>query len=779
MLKIILVLIFYYIPVKAIEVSNSLETLQIENVHEKIMSSLKAIVTEGKISPVNGTENDEFGFSVSISGDRALVGSYLDDGNGIDSGAAYIYTFENGLWSQTVKLTASDGAANDNFGISVSLSGNIALIGANLDDDNAWNSGSAYIYKYDGSKWVENEKLTASDAGSNNQFGYAVSLSGNQALIGAKFDDDNGALSGSAYIFDLNGNNWIQSAKLKPQDGQALDYFGFSVSLSGNRALVGAYLDDDNGNNSGSAYIFNNNGGIWSETTKLVANDAGVSDYFGYSVSLSNESALIGAKFESNQGAAYMFGFDGIGWSQTAKIMAADGVGGDQFGNAVSLEGNLALIGTFSDDDNGINSGSAYLYEYTSGGIWMQLDKFTAVDGVANDEYGHSVSLSSQRVIIGARFNDEIATNAGAAYIINISPTYKVSGTVSGLAPGNILELQNNLIDNLVINSNGTFTFGIDINDGMTYDVIVNTQPTTPNQNCVVTNGSGSSPALNVYDVQVICITNQYLIGGSVSGLEINNSVSLSINQGTETLILNSNGGFVSANGLDDESNYIVSVLTNPVNPNQSCNINNNSGILNGADITNIHVNCITNQYFIGGSVSGLEINNSVSLSINQGNETLILNSNGGFVSANGLDDESNYIVSVLTNPVNPNQSCDIKNDSGILNGDDITNIYVNCITNSYFVGGITTGLYSGNFMLLQNNGSDDLAINFDGAFVFNTPVIDHQSYNISIKNQPINPIQLCTVNNGNSAIAGNDVTTVNINCNTGTDLIYRNNFEN
>lgn len=320
----------------------------------------------------------------------------------------------------------------------------------------------------------------------------------------------------------------------------------------------------------------------------------------------------------------------------------------------------------------------------------MQIDKFTAVDGVADDEFGHSVSLANQRVLIGARFNDEIATNAGAAYIINISPTYTVGGTVAGLAPGNIIELQNNLIDNLIINSDGSFTFGFEINDGLAYDVIVNTQPSTPNQNCIVTNGSGSSAALNIYDIQI---------------------------------------------------------------------------------------NCTTNQYFIGGSITGLEINNSVSLSINQGAETLSVNSNGAFASVNGLDDESNYIVSVLTNPISPNQTCDINNSSGIINGADITNIQVTCITNSYFIGGMVTGLYSDNYMLLQNNGSDDLTITSVGAFVFNTPILDHQNFNISIQTQPVDPIQLCTVNNGNSSISGNDINNVNIDCDAGTDLIYRNSF--
>jgi len=158
-------------------------------------------------------------------------------------------------WNEVAKLTASDGAAHDYFGTSVSLSGNRALVGAYQDDDNGSDSGSAYVFEWNGSAWTQVAKLTASDGAASDYFGHSVSLSGNRALVGAYRDDDNGTDSGSAYVFEWDGSAWTQVAKLTASDGAAYERFGYSVSLSGDRALVGAYLDDDNGSFSGSAYV--------------------------------------------------------------------------------------------------------------------------------------------------------------------------------------------------------------------------------------------------------------------------------------------------------------------------------------------------------------------------------------------------------------------------------------------------------------------------------------------------------------------------------------------
>jgi len=213
-------------------------------------------VEEQKLLASDGAADDRFGDSVSISGNVALVGAELDDDKGTDSGSAYVFRWSGGSWVEEQKLLASDGAADDRFGSSVSISGNVALVGAELDDDKGTDSGSAYVFRWNGSSWLEEQKLLASDGAGSDYFGSSVSISGNVALVGAYLDDDNGTYSGSAYVFRWNGSSWVEEQKLLASDGAADDRFGDSVSISGDMALVGAFWDDDNGTDSGSAYVF-------------------------------------------------------------------------------------------------------------------------------------------------------------------------------------------------------------------------------------------------------------------------------------------------------------------------------------------------------------------------------------------------------------------------------------------------------------------------------------------------------------------------------------------
>lgn len=199
---------------------------------------------------------------------------------------------------------ASDGAAGDQLGASVSISGDIALVAATFDGDNGADSGSAYVFRDNGSAWIEEAKLLPSDGASGDQFGRAVSVSGDIALVGAPNDDDNGSVSGSAYVFRYEGSAWIEEAKLLPSDGALGDQFGYSVSISGDTALVGARYDDDT---SGSAYAFRYDGSAWIEEAKLLPSDAG--SVFGESVSISGHTALVGSPFDSPNlsGSAYVF----------------------------------------------------------------------------------------------------------------------------------------------------------------------------------------------------------------------------------------------------------------------------------------------------------------------------------------------------------------------------------------------------------------------------------------------------------------------------------------
>jgi len=351
--------------------------------------------------------NDYFGYSASISSDgsTAIVGAYLDDDNGqSSSGSAYIFVRSGSSWTQQAKLTAgTDAGYGDQFGEKVSISGdgNTAIVGAVFDDDNGQSgSGSAYIFVRSGSSWTQQAKLTAgTDAARNDYFGQSVSISwnGNTAIVGADYDDDNGQYdSGSAYIFVRSGSSWTQQAKLTAgADAGAYDYFGQSVSISwdGSTAIVGAYYDDDNGqSNSGSAYIFVRSGSSWTQQAKLTAGaDAGSSDFFGWSVSISGDgsTAIVGAykdddNGQSDSGSAYIFVRSGSSWRQKNKLTAnGDAGANDWFGRSVSIssDGSTAIVGAYKDDDNGqSDSGSAYIFNAERA---LHISKHIDVDGSA------------------------------------------------------------------------------------------------------------------------------------------------------------------------------------------------------------------------------------------------------------------------------------------------------------------------------------------------------------------------------------------------------------
>ncbi len=238
-------------------------------------------------------------------------------------------------------------------------------MGAYQDDDNGSNSGSAYLFHRDGANWVQQQKLTAADGAAGDLFGFSVSIDEDKAIVGAYQDDDNGSNSGSAYLFHWDGANWVQQQKLTAADGTATDFFGFSVSIGGDKAIVGAHQDDGNGSNSGSAYLFHWDGANWVQQQKITASDAAGEDYFGKSVSVSEDAALIGALGEddggSSAGAAYLFAWNGLEWAEQEKLAAFDAAGGDRFGYSVALSGNRTAVGApLEDNENGLNAGAAY-----------------------------------------------------------------------------------------------------------------------------------------------------------------------------------------------------------------------------------------------------------------------------------------------------------------------------------------------------------------------------------------------------------------------------------
>jgi len=370
----------------------------------------------------DGVTDDRLGASVAISGDYAVAGADGDDDNGTASGSAYIFYRSGTLWTQQAKLTAGDGAAEKRFGCAVAISGDYVIVGAYGDDSNGDISGSAYIFFRSGTSWTQQAKLTAGDAAANGQFGYAVAISGDYAIVGAYGDNSKGNRSGAAYIFYRSGTVWTQQAKLTANDGAATDEFGKSVAIYGDYALAGAMWDDDNGSGSGAAYMFHRSETEWTQQAKLTAGDAAADDNFGYSVAISGAYAVVGAKYDTNNefkgGSAYIFHHYGSTWQQQAKLTATDAASYGQFGVSVAISGDYVLVGADGEDANGNDFGSAYIF-YRSGSAWVQQAKLTASDGAAYDQFGNSVAISDGYVIAGAFGVNNSGSDSGAAYIFD------------------------------------------------------------------------------------------------------------------------------------------------------------------------------------------------------------------------------------------------------------------------------------------------------------------------------------------------------------------------
>ena len=399
--------------------------------------------------------NDFFGRSVSISsdGNTAIVGAYYDNDRG--RGSAYIYIRSGSTWGEETKLLASDGNDRDWFGGSVAISndGNTVIVGAMGDDnEKGINAGSAYIYTRTDKGWVEEVKLLASDGADGDNFGMSVSISGdgNTAIVGAHGDDN---YRGSAYIYTRTDDGWTEEVKLLASDGVGFDNFGRSVSISsdGNTAIVGARLDyNENDDNAGSAYIYTRTDDGWTEEAKLLASDGTVNDQFGYSVFISGDgnTVIVGAIGDDNEkgtnaGSAYIYTRSGDVWIEQAKLIASDGAGDDDFGWSVSTlleidsitgdsfgwslsitdDGNTVIVGTYIDDIHGDRTGGAYIYN-RSNGTWSQKVKLLASDGSNGDMFGSSVAISGDgsTAIVGAHFHhNENGDVAGSVYIFDLT----------------------------------------------------------------------------------------------------------------------------------------------------------------------------------------------------------------------------------------------------------------------------------------------------------------------------------------------------------------------
>jgi hypothetical protein len=324
---------------------------------------------QAKLTAIDGATNDTFGGNVVLSGDTIVVGAMRDDDKGENSGSAHVYTRSNGIWSHQTKISATDGAKGDSFGQSLALSGNTVVIAAPRDDDNGKDTGSVYVFTRIGTNWHQQAKLTADDGAGGDLFGISVALSGDTILVGADLHDEIAPNAGAVYVFTRSGDKWSQQAKLTAADGSETDIFGVRVALSGDTALISARRDDDDimGVDAGSAYVFVRSGTSWEQQEKLTAPDGVADDRFGRSVALLGDTALVGAMFRDdkgkNSGSAYLFKRNYKTWVYKTKLTAADGAADDVFGWSVAISRSTVIVGASRDDDNGSESGSAYVFD--------------------------------------------------------------------------------------------------------------------------------------------------------------------------------------------------------------------------------------------------------------------------------------------------------------------------------------------------------------------------------------------------------------------------------
>ena len=375
----------------------------------------------------------QFGNAVAINGNTMVVGARFDSTTASQAGAAYVFVLSGGTWTQQAVLLAPDGALGDKFGYSVAVSEDTIVIGSYNDDTAFSNGGSAYVFVRSGTTWAFQQKLTPGDGTADDEFGNAVGITGELIVVGSHFADLPGnAQAGSAYIFRRTGTTWAQTQKLIPvagPNGPILgDHFGESVAVS-SMIAVGAAGDDTPFTSAGAVYVFAESGGSYVQQQKLTIPDGTNGDLFGSSVAIEGNTLVGGAREDTPipaqpaYGAAYVYEFNGSTWISQGKLTASDGASFDRFGWSVTVSNNVIAVGAREDDTTvGADAGSAYIFT-RNGAVWTEVQKLAPTDPFNGDRFGSGVALSFGNLVVGAAEKQLTNPNGqGAAYYFTAQP---------------------------------------------------------------------------------------------------------------------------------------------------------------------------------------------------------------------------------------------------------------------------------------------------------------------------------------------------------------------
>ncbi|ABM02367.1 PKD domain containing protein [Psychromonas ingrahamii 37] len=537
-------------------------------------------VEVAKILASDGAAYDYFGYSVALSGDTAVIGagvSYTVPASG--PGAAYVYTRNGTSWSEQAKLTASDGSTADNFGYSVAIDGDTIVVGARFADGVVTDAGAVYVYTRSGTVWSEQAKITASDGQFRDFFGNSLAIYGDNLAIGAYGDDNPDADAGSVYIYTRSGTTWNEQAKLRDSDGLTNDRFGWAVDLFDDTALIGTVYDDDNGTRSGSAFVFTRSGTTWSEQAKLQPDDSKSYHFFGVSVALSADTALIGTNGDADKGleagAAYVFVRSGALWSQQAKLIGSDVETDDESGWSVALSGDTALVSAIRDDDNGTDSGAVYIFA-RNGTIWSEQAKIKPGDGAYRDFFSFSMGLSGDTALIAANLEDDNGADAGAAYIFT-----GVTGNTAPVAEAG-LNQSIHVGQNVALDGSGS-TDDKTASEDLLYDWTFDAKP--PGSPVVLTNADTVTPSFIVdlpgdYLISLV-VTDQGALSSlpdivTVSSLNTPPVANAGFDRGSyvgETVVLDGSASF------DSDSDALTFLWTLTAPTGSSATLSDNAGV--------------------------------------------------------------------------------------------------------------------------------------------------------------------------------------------------------
>ncbi|HEX5689201.1 MAG TPA: FG-GAP repeat protein, partial [Roseiflexaceae bacterium] len=381
-----------------------------------------------RLAAADGSGGDFFGHAVALSGNTALVGAPYDNQS---RGSAYVFVRNGAVWTQQARLFAQDGGAFDYFGGSVALKGDTALVGAVYGPGSASSDqGAAYVFFRVGTSWNLQQKLNANENTTGAQFGASVALDGNTALVGAfsyALPTTNNR-AGAAFVFTRsNSLLWTQQARLTVAEGEYDDYFGIAVALEGDTALIGAPRHTVTTASQGAAYVFIRNGTSWALQQRILNTNPEANERFGNAVALSGENALIGAYFSGpdERGAAYSFRRGATGqrgateWTQTGTLLAPNPKKDARLGISVALSGDTAVVGAARGlFDTGDDQRSAYVFVYS--GEWLPVRHLGSELGAANDGFGYAVALEGETVLIGAYRTAVTGADQGAAYVLTL-----------------------------------------------------------------------------------------------------------------------------------------------------------------------------------------------------------------------------------------------------------------------------------------------------------------------------------------------------------------------